>query len=255
VPDFDTAQPAGWADLDVTGAIAESSLDALSAAGLEELLASAYLTRHAAGTQFLYSYHNLPSDPPGLVVDGLLRVFRRDPDGRETTARYVNLGDLVGLTGLLASGRQRMLAERLNTDVVHATAVLRFDPAAFERVFDSEPAFARSLCRYLFARLLITQETLTGSMLLPVRARVAGHLLDLAERCGSELLVTAKPRRLAAASGSVREVVSRILRDLEREGVLKRDGSDRLRLVDTAALHRIARGQEHSADDHRSNVG
>jgi DNA-binding IclR family transcriptional regulator len=92
-------------------------------------------------------------------------------------------------------------------------------------------------------------------MLLPVRARVAGHLLDLAERCGSELLVTAKPRRLAAASGSVREVVSRILRDLEREGVLKRDGSDRLRLVDTAALHRIARGEEHSADDHRSNVG
>jgi len=255
VPDFDTAQPAGWADLDVTGAIAESSLDALSPAGLEALLASAYLTRHAAGTEFLYSEHDLPSDPPGLVVDGLLRVFRRDPDGRETTARYVNPGDLVGLTGLLASGRQRVLAERLNTDVVHDTAVLRFDSAAFECAFESDPAFARSLCRYLFARLLITQETLTGSMLLPVRARVAGHLLDLAERRGSELLVTARPRRLAAASGSVREVVSRILRDLEREGVLSRDGPDQLRLVDTAALHRIARGEEQTADDHRANVG
>jgi Crp-like helix-turn-helix domain len=92
-------------------------------------------------------------------------------------------------------------------------------------------------------------------MLLPVRARVAGHHLDLAERCGSESLVTAKPRRLAAASGSVREVVSRILRDREREGVLTREGSDQLRLVDTAALHRIARRQEHSADDRRSNLG
>ena len=79
-------------------------------------------------------------------------------------------------------------------------------------------------------------------MLLPVRARVAGHLLDLAERRGHELVVDASAQRLAAAVGSVREVVSRVLREMEACGLLRRSGGEVV-LVDTAALHRLASGE------------
>jgi CRP-like cAMP-binding protein len=85
----------------------------------------------------------------------------------------------------------------------------------------------------------MAQQALASSILLPVRSRVASHLLDLAERRDGELIVCATSGRLAAATGSVREVVSRALRELEAIGLLRRTG-DYIVLVDAAGLHRVA---------------
>lgn len=198
------------------------------------------MVNYRSGTEFVYTQRFLPS--AALVVEGLIQVFFQAPDGRETTARYDNVGDLIGLTGVLTPDGESQLAERLNWRVVHDVAMLSFALEDFQDVFDSDPAFARSLCRYLFTRFIIAQEVLAGEILLPVRSRVAGHLLDLAHRHGSALIVTAKTRRLAAASGSVREVVARALREFEQAEIIKRQSAKEYVLLDTAALHRIASG-------------
>ena len=179
--------------------------------------------------------------PPSLVVDGLLRVFRRHADEREVTARYVSAGDLIGLWGVLGYARPPSLDARLHTEVVHDTAALAFEREVFRALLDDEPAFGRILCQYVFAQFLAAQDALAGSVLLPVRSRVAGHLLDMAERRDHQLVVRASAQRLAGAAGSVREVVSRVLREMDDLGLLQRSGGE-LILLDAAGLHRLAAG-------------
>jgi CRP/FNR family transcriptional regulator len=227
--------------VDIDSAIGDSCLRALSPAVLNRLCAGAYVLRYAVGTEVPRT-GPAGFQPPSLVVEGLFRVVRRHASGREVTARYVTVGDLVGLWGVLAEDRPLSVDAWLSTEVIHETVVVAFDPAAFRAELNDEAAFGRTLCRYLFALLLAAQDALAGSLLLPVRARVAGHLLDLAERRGHELVVDASAQRLAATVGSVREVVSRVLREMETCGLLRRSGG-KVVLVDTAALHRLASGE------------
>jgi CRP/FNR family cyclic AMP-dependent transcriptional regulator len=240
----DAAEGASVKDLgahgvDLDAAIADSCLGELPPTVLERLCAGAQVLRYAAGTEVPRAPEPDVFQPPSLIVEGLFRVVRRHVSGREVTARYVSVGDLVGLWGVLGENRPLSLDAWLTTEVIHDTVVLAFDPAAFRAELDAEPAFGRTLSRYLFAQLLAAQDALAGSLLLPVRARVAGHLLDLAERREGELIVDASAQRLADAVGSVREVVSRVLREMEGSGLLRRQ-EGQVVLLDTAALHRVA---------------
>jgi CRP/FNR family transcriptional regulator, cyclic AMP receptor protein len=228
--------------VNIDAALGDSCLGELPPAVLKRLCAGAQLLRYAAGTEVPRTPEPEVFQPPSLIVEGLFRVVRRHVSGREVTARYVSVGDLVGLWGVLGENRPLSLDAWLTTEVIHDTVVLAFDPAAFRAELDAEPAFGRTLSRYLFAQLLAAQDALAGSLLLPVRARVAGHLLDLAERREGELIVDASAQRLAAAVGSVREVVSRVLREMESSGLLRRK-EGQVVLLDTAALHRVASGE------------
>jgi CRP-like cAMP-binding protein len=240
--DRTSAHDPGSREVDIDSALADSCLGELSPALLKRLCAGAEVLRYEAGTEVPRAPEPDVFQPPSLIVEGLFRVVRRHVSGREVTARYVSVGDLVGLWGVLGEDRPLSLDAWLTTEVIHDTVVLAFIPAAFRAELNAEPAFGRTLCRYLFAQLLAAQDALAGSLLLPVRARVAGHLLDLAERRGHDLIVDASAQRLAAAVGSVREVVSRVLREMESSGLLQRREGQVI-LVDTAALHRVASGE------------
>jgi CRP-like cAMP-binding protein len=228
--------------VDIDSALQDSCLAELPAAVLDRLGRSAEVIRYVAGTEVPHGLQPDVFQPPSLVVEGLFRVVRRHANGREVTARYATVGDLVGLWGVLGEDRPVAADAWLSTEVIHDIVVVAFDPVAFRAELDSEPAFGRALARYVFALLLGSQDALGGSLLLPIRSRVAGHLLDLAERRDHDLVVDASAQRLAAAVGSVREVVSRVLREMETCGLLRRTGGH-VELVDTAALHRLASGE------------
>jgi len=231
---------------EIASALADSCLADLPSVVLDRVLVGAEVVRHPRGTVV-----RSPDDPratqaPGLVIEGLLRVFRHEADGREATARYVDAGDLIGLAALLGFA-DNALAPGLGASAVHDTIVLEFSPEAFSFALRDEAALGLAVCRYVFGELLATQHALTGSVLLPVRSRVASHLLDLAERCDRYLIVTTSPQQLAAAAGSVREVVSRVLRQLEETGIVRRE-RDRVVLLDSAALHRLASNEMYLRD-------
>ena len=227
--------------VDVDAAVGDSCLRDLPPDVLNRLWGGAEMLRYPGGTEVHRVEEPNVFQPPGLLVEGLLRVVRRHANGREVTARYVSVGDLVGLLGVLGEDRPLSLDAWLTTDVIHDTVVVPFDPAAVRAELDNNPAFGHALSRYLFAQLLAAQDALAGSLLLPVRARLASHLLDLAERRGHELIVEGSAQRLAATVGSVREVISRTLREMESAGLIRRSGVE-LVLIDTAALHRLASG-------------
>jgi len=242
----------GAPDVEIGDAWRESCLADLPATVADRLLDGSRLVRFAAGEPF----HRAGDDPDtgslGLVVNGLLRIYRRGVDGRQVTVRYVTSGGLVGLSVVLGNtspgggfSTQDWAvwgAAALDAEALRDSTLLRLCPSAFQEAIRHDPAVASALCRYLFQELIEAQHTLAGDVLLSVRSRVACHLLNLAERRERELVVRATPQHLAAAVGSVREVVSRVLRCMEQAGLVQRRAGQ-LVLVDSAGLHRVWAGE------------
>jgi CRP-like cAMP-binding protein len=238
-------------DTEVREAWSESCLADLADEVRSRLARNAQRVTLAAGEPF----HRAGDDPDtiglALVVDGLLRIYRRGLDGRQVTVRYVTSGGLVGLSAVLGHPATPdgapvswivPAAAALDCEALRASTLLVFDPERFRTAIPTEPAVGAALCRYLLQELIEAQQTLAGDVLLPVRSRVACHLLNLAEREERELVVRATPQHLAAAVGSVREVVSRALRCMEQAGLVQRRAG-RLVLTDAAALHRVWAGE------------
>jgi len=225
-------------DHDAREAWSESCLAGLAEDVALRLLRDAQALALAAGEPF----HRAGEDPGtgglALVVHGLLRIYRRAADGREVTVRYVAPGALVGLPAVLRGPS----TAALDCAALRASTLLVLRPDGFRETVGTDPTVALALCRYLSEELVEAQQTLAGDVLLPVRSRVACHLLNLAERDERELVVRATPQHLAAAVGSVREVVARVLRCMEQAGLVRRRAGQ-LVLVDTAALHRVWAGE------------
>lgn len=170
-----------------------------------------------------------------LVIDGLVRLYLRGRDGRQATARYAAHGEIVGLPPLLVDAMP-IWGEALTT-----VRLLRLPGERFKRIAERDVTLAWATARYVAYQLSATNETLSADIFLPVRARVARHLLDMAQREPEGLVVRARHQHIADAIGTVREVVSREMRRLAEERIIARTGQGTL-LLDSAELHRISSG-------------
>ncbi len=170
-----------------------------------------------------------------VVVSGLLRLYAASPSGRQVTIHYLSAGDLLGTPSAMAPARVAALGLHLRT--VMATHVLHVSPARFRALVSKDAAAAVAVCDKVVDDLLIGQKILVENVFLPVRQRVARHLLDLAVREGGALLVRVTQQDLADAIGSVREVVSRAVMGFRDQGLLARS-PEGLLVLDPAGLHR-----------------
>jgi CRP/FNR family transcriptional regulator len=174
----------------------------------------------------------------GLIVDGLVRTFMTTPDGRQATLRYLGHGSVLGIPSALDAANNMVRAETRTP-----TRLLRIPAQRFRRIVQTDAGAAWQVTQYLLHQFSETERMLATNAFLPVGARIAIHLLDLAERDGSRLVVSASHQDIAAAASSVREVVSRKLKQLQEAGVVARLEDRRIVLLDAAALHEIARGE------------
>jgi CRP/FNR family transcriptional regulator len=155
-----------------------------------------------------------------LVYSGLLREYLPTPEGRQVTVRYVGAGDLVGYPN---SGSPSLRAE---LEAVEASELLHLDLPRLERLARREPELSIALTDELSNLLRRAYRTLVGIAFAPVRSRVARDLLERAARSeaprrGTRVRVT--QQAIANATGSVREVVARALRELRLQGVIATD--------------------------------
>lgn len=172
-----------------------------------------------------------------LVVDGLVRVFLRGHDGRQATARYAAEGEIVGLPPLLAETMP------ISVDAVTDVRLVRLPTERFKAMAARDAALAWATARYLALQLSAGNETLGADIFLPIRSRVARHLLDLSQREPAGLVVRVRHQHIADAIGSRREVVSREMKRLQTAGLVVRL-DDGVLIADPAELHRIASGGE-----------
>jgi CRP/FNR family transcriptional regulator, cyclic AMP receptor protein len=184
-----------------------------------ELIRSASLVHHRRGSA-LVPTHDAPW--AAVVVSGMLRQYLPARGGRQVTIRYVRAGDLVGS---MDTGGSRLGPEVV---AVEPSDVLHLDVARIERAAWHTPEFSLALTSELTNRLVHVYRVLASTAFGTVRSRVARDLLERAgsaqaTRPGARVWVT--QQALADATGSVREVVARALRELRLLGVIETYGS------------------------------
>lgn len=205
------------ADDDVRTAISVSHFRDLAPDVLSELLAGAHRIHVPAGSAVRLAGETGPHLE--LLIDGFVRIFVTAPDGRTLTVRYFRRGALTGVASLFTP----TFAMPGSIQALVDSDLLTFNPDVVQRLVERDLGVARALLDELSERVVSFVVELPGSAFSTVRQRVARHLLDLAseQQHGSELVARVSQQALADASGSVREVVVRVLRDLREEGLIQ----------------------------------
>jgi CRP/FNR family transcriptional regulator len=161
-------------------------------------------------------------EPPffDLVVEGLVRAYVAAPNGRTMTIRYCRPGALMG-TGTVFN--EQGARARGNLAALVDTRLLRFQPNVVRELAECDIRVTRALLSETSARVAEYINELAATSLASFRQRVARHLLDLAadQQAGPGLAARVSQEELAAAAGTVREVVVRILRDMRAEGLVR----------------------------------
>ncbi|HEV2477566.1 MAG TPA: Crp/Fnr family transcriptional regulator [Candidatus Dormibacteraeota bacterium] len=178
----------------------------------------------------------LQGSGPALVLAGRLRFYLSAPDGRQLTVHYAQPGDIVGTV----IRDQSHVTARL--EVLRPATLLHLDEERVRSLVDGNVVIAHAMLEESLDRLRSVYRLLAARAFTSVRVRVARDLVELADMSGglaqgTRLSVT--HQSLADATGSVREVVARAIRDLRHESVIATD-SEGITVLDPPALKRAA---------------
>ena len=173
------------------------------------------------------------SEPDAVFIVRTGRVELSHREGRRRMVlRYLRPGDVDGDIGLIL-GMPRPYSGRAVDDV----RALRLSAANFEALIETHPAIARRWLTSVAARLVFAQHRVLQLSTGDLHRQVATLLLDE----GPDGVVELPQQSLAALLGVTRSAVNRVLRDLERTGVLTL-GYGRVEIVDNLQLAQIAKG-------------
>ena len=159
------------------------------------------------------------------MVDGSVSVVIEDDEGREIVLAYLNNGDFFGEMGLFEeeSERSAWVVARNKCEV----AEINYEQ--FRRLSEQSPEILFSLSTQLAARLRKTSTKVRDLAFLDVTGRVASTLLDLAKQPdsithpdGMQIRITRQ--EIARIVGCSREMVGRVLKDLEDRGLIHARG-------------------------------
>jgi CRP/FNR family cyclic AMP-dependent transcriptional regulator len=169
-----------------------------------------------------------------LVVNGLLRVFLTSAGGRQVTVRYARSGDVAGLVMVLG-GPVPMSIQAMTSSLLVALRV-----ASLRAMLATDPGVARACAEELTRQLQHLLDEISEQAFLTVRQRLVRQMLLLATTGpGRNLVVRVEQHELADAIGSVREVVTRNLHQLQDEGLIE-ISRDAILIRDPLALADVA---------------
>lgn len=152
-----------------------------------------------------------------LVLDGGIRVVRTGASGREQTLHMFHAGQLVGEVPVFRGGTYPATAISASE-----TRALHIPRAQFEILLREIPDMALAMLAGVCERLRIFVDLVEGLALKDVVGRLAGYLLRLQDEQGKDTVVLPTTKlALATQLGTVPETLSRRLRTLQEEGLIK----------------------------------
>lgn len=170
-----------------------------------------------------------------LVLVGTIRVLQRYPNGRELHLYRVKPGESCLLSGSCLLGRISYDAAGIaETDV----ELLVLPPATFDALIAGDETFRRHVFALFSERLSALMQIVEAIAVQKLDRRLAALLVNRHADRGE---ISATHQALADELGSVREIVTRLLRSFEDRGWVDL-GRKRIRIVDRAALAGLARG-------------
>ncbi len=188
----------------------------LQPAALEPIAKVAMLRRVPRGSTVVMAGDS--TDFVYIILSGSLKVLVNDEDGREVILSLIGPGELFGEMGVIDD------TPRSATVVAAAASELVvIAKSDFRRVMQENFDVALYIMRNLAHRLRLADRKIESLALLDVYGRVARLLLDNSEKVGEQLVVTTKITKqdMAKMIGASREMVSRVMKDLQTQGLIE----------------------------------
>lgn len=196
----------------------------------EEVLArEATLFQAPAGTRLFEE--GAPCQGFPMVLSGEVRVARGSNAGRSLELYRVTPGELCVASTSCLFGHSVLVAHGITTQ---DSELALLSPGGFDR-WVADGAFRRFVFGTFADRLADLMALAEAVAFQRLDQRLAGTLL------GRGLVVSTTHQALADELGTVREIVTRLLKRFERAGWLTL-GRERIELQDAAALRHLASG-------------
>jgi CRP/FNR family transcriptional regulator, global nitrogen regulator len=179
-----------------------------------------------------------PDDQLYFLLSGAVRLYKIYGDFKEATTALLKDSGVFGKLNLVEGRWQDVFAE-----AVTEARVASIQKAALERVIKSDPGFALRLFSSLSERLRQSDEVIESLLHREVSTRLATLLVNLGERFGEDDLIDVRltHQDLANMIASTREAVSKVMSELQRDGVIE-TRNRRIAILDRGALSKRASG-------------
>lgn len=153
-----------------------------------------------------------------VVISGRLKVMMSDDEGREVILAMLGPSEFFGEMGLLDDSPRSATVVTVEPCELLILAKKDFKRCLFEN-FD----MAMTVMRGLVKRLREADQKIGSLALMDVYGRVARLLLDTAEIVDGQKVVTKKLAKqdIAKMIGASREMVSRVMKDLQTGGFIE----------------------------------
>ena len=189
-------------------------------APLEHFLTHCHKKRYPARTTIIHAGEE--SDTLYYLMKGSVSVTIEDDEGREMIMAYLNEGDFFGEMGLFDDENSpRTACVRAKTPC----EVAEISYARFRELADSDTELVFRIFRQMAERLTRTTRKAGDLAFLDVTGRVAGTLLDLCKQPdamthpdGMQIKITRQ--EIGRIVGCSREMVGRVLKTLEEQGLV-----------------------------------
>lgn len=195
--------------------LGERQLDQLAAASLRRSFGRGKtIVAEGESSQSLY-----------ILLSGRAKVQRSDAEGKEVILAVLGPGECFGEMSLIDNAPRSA-----SVITLESSDFMAINKEAFMTVLGENPEIAMKIMRGLVKRLREADRKIETLALLDVYGRVARVLLDFAEDIKGQKVIRGKlPRQeVAKMIGASREMVSRVMKGLEKEGYIATDDEGRL---------------------------
>ncbi len=169
---------------------------------------------------------------------GSLKALKSSPDGRKQVLRFINAGEIFNEMGVLAHRPNPATAIALEE-----SGLWLIPRHALEEIVSTHPRTAMQIIENMADKITELAALAADLSLKTVEARFAALLLEQAEGDVIERRRWTNQIELAARLGTVPDVLSRVIRDLTKAGLIEID-RQKIRIIDRGGLLARAKPEE-----------
>ena len=171
-----------------------------------------------------------------ILLSGRVKVLIPDEEGHEVILSIMGPHEFFGEMGLLDDQSRSASVETLEP-----CGMLRLSRAGFTNILKDNFELAMLIIRNLVRRLRDADRKIESLALIDVYGRVARLLIDMAQNVDGKWVVEHAPpkQEIARMIGASREMVSRVVKDLHRKGLIRAD-KRRIHVLDKQSMQQRA---------------
>lgn len=153
-----------------------------------------------------------------MVLDGTVRMYKISPSGREITLYRIHGGECCPIMTSSILGK---IEYEASACVETPGLVLMIPAQIFRNWTDRYPTFRQFIFKSFAKRIILLSSLLDSINFKSIRGRVSEFLIQLANQSGNTDILHVTHDSLSVELGTAREVISRTLKGLEKEDIIK----------------------------------